>query len=321
MGKLAHPSFTERALPMFLRIVNGNRNLNTVVSHLMGSECIAVLNQKGGVGKTTSVVNIGSGLAMLGRSVLLVDLDPQGHLTASLGIQDPGLSVIDVLRGEASTGEAIVEKRMGVRSFRLAAFSPHGEGGGASPLSIHVLPGGTRLREAERTLAEVPGRELLLREALSEVESDYDMILIDCPPSLGLLTMNGLAAAREVYVPVQTEHLALRSFESLVGALEEVRERLNPQLEIGGVIATRFDGRKVLNRSVLAGLEKEFEPLLLRTVIRENIALAEAPRAGKDIFTYRPSSHGAQDYLELCKEILERGRRQGLMLLAAEGRS
>lgn len=260
----------------------------------------AFLNQKGGVGKTTSVANIGAGLAILGKKVLLVDLDPQGHLTTFLGIESTNdATVYDVLRGNAGAADAFVRQRLAARVTM---------DGQDSPLAMTVLPADLSLCDAEAALSLAPGRYALLRRALARVSPDFDHILIDCPPSLGLLSTNALVAASRVYIPIQAEFLAMESLESLLNWIESLMEERNPELKIGGLIATRFDGRKVLNRSVVASLAERFGIFFMSTMIRENIALAESPSVGKDIFAYRPKSHGAEDYLNLTLELLGQTR-------------
>lgn len=246
---------------------------------------IAIINQKGGVGKTTSVVNIGAGLARLGRSVMALDLDPQSHLTLSLGLDSgqgamPG--VYALMKGDASVRDVTVE---------------------ASGMS--VVPSTLDLSGLDIELADKPGREYALRDALKGVNG-FDYLLMDCPPTLGLLSLNALAAADEVYIPLQPEFLALQGMSRLIQSIRKVRERLNPDLVIGGVFATRFDRRKGLNNEVLSTLYGYFKEQLFKTVIRDNISLAEAPSYGKSIFDYKASSHGAEDYMKLCKEILGR---------------
>lgn len=262
------------------------------------TEIAAFLNQKGGVGKTTSVVNVGSGLTILGNNVLIVDLDPQGHLTTSLGIENKEINktIYDVLRGGVEPQESLVKKKLGAR------LSMNGRD---STLYVTVVPSNLDLAGGELVLSHSPERELLLKKAIDEIKNDFDYVLIDCPPSLGLLTTNALAAANKVYIPVQTESLALESLNNLQKTIETVIDRYNPDLEIGGLIATRFDGRKNLNRTVVEALKERFGSLFLESMIRENIVLAEAPSVGKDIFTYRPRSYGAADYLNLCQEILD----------------
>ena len=277
------------------------------------TEIAAFLNQKGGVGKTTSVVNIGSGLTILGKKVLIVDLDPQGHLTRSLGIETNGFNktIYDVLKGETSPRESMVDKKLGAR------LSVNGQD---SSLSLTVIPSRLDLADSAVELSRLAGAEHLLKKAVETVKNDYDYILIDCPPSLGLLTTNALTAANKVYIPVQTEYLALDSLNDLKKKIEWVISRYNPELTIGGLIATRFDGRKVLNRTVVERLKERFGSLFLEAMIRENIVLAEAPSFGKDIFTYRPRSYGAKDYLDLCLEIIDGSREtEGLFTVERGG--
>lgn len=262
------------------------------------TEIAAFLNQKGGVGKTTSVVNIGSGLTILGKNVLIVDLDPQGHLTVSLGIGNDDIknTVYDVMRGEVPAGDSFIKKELGAR------LSVNGR---ESRLALTIMPSNLDMTEAEMVLSQKSEREYLLKRAIEGIKDEFDYILFDCPPSLGLLTVNALAAAQKVFIPVQTEYLALESLTNLQNMIESVTSRFNHDLEIGGLIATRVDGRKVLNRTVVERLRERFGALFLESMIRENIVLAEAPGLGKDIFTYRPRSYGAEDYLNLCHEILD----------------
>lgn len=263
------------------------------------SERAAFLNQKGGVGKTTSVVNVGAGLTILGNRVLLVDLDPQGHLTSFLGIEQDEIryTIYDVLRGEVHPREAIITKPL---NARLCID------GQESQLSISVIPANIDFAEAELNLSNRANRKFLLRDAIAKVSSDYHYTLFDCSPSLGLLSINALVASSKVFIPIQTEFLALRSLEDLIEKIESIMVELNPDLVIGGLVATRFDGRKVLSRAIAQTLKERFGALLLATMIRENIVLAESPRFGKDIFSYRPRSYGAEDYMNLSLEIMGR---------------
>jgi chromosome partitioning protein len=249
---------------------------------------IAVTNQKGGVGKTTSVMNIGAGLARMGKRVLLVDMDPQAHLSYSLGIASHELenTLYEVLKGDTALDGSIVEL------------------GG-----MHVLPSNLDLSGAEVEFAAEAGREFLMKEALASV-ADYDYVFLDCPPSLGLLFLNALSAADEVYIALQAEFLALQGLSKLLETIEKVKKRLNPSLEISGVITTRYDARKVLNQEVAEKILDHFGPRVFKTFIRDNISLAEAPSFGKSIFEYKPSCHGAVDYMGLCREITKRSNGQ-----------
>jgi chromosome partitioning protein len=263
------------------------------------SNAAAFLNHKGGVGKTTSVINIGAGLAILGNRVLLVDLDPQGHLTRFLGIDRGGVrtTITDVMRGSTSAREATIACGLKAR-LHMA--------GQDNPLSISVIPATLEFADAETTLLRANRCEFLLKNAIAEVRDDFDTILFDCPPSLGLVSTNALVAAQTVFIPVQTEYLALHSLEDLLTRVESVTTRFNPDLEVGGLIATRFDGRKVLSRTIVQTMRERFGALLLDTMIRDNIVLAESPQYGKDIFSYRPRSFGAEDYLRLAEEVMDR---------------
>ncbi|HEU4365109.1 MAG TPA: ParA family protein, partial [Candidatus Krumholzibacteria bacterium] len=231
--------------------------------------------------------NVGAGLAILGNRVLLVDLDPQGHLTRFLGIE----------RGDVSARDAVIARPLKARMHM---------DGRESPMSMALIPASLDFADAEVLLARASDREHLLKRAMATISHDYDHILFDCSPSLGLISTNALVAARTVFIPVQTEFLALESLEDLLTRIESVRARLNPELEVGGMIATRFDGRKVLNRLVVETLRERYGALLMDTLIRDNIAVAESPRVGKDIFSYRPRSFGAEDYLNLSTEIMDR---------------
>jgi chromosome partitioning protein len=243
---------------------------------------ISLLNHKGGVGKTTSAINIGAGLVELGKKVLLLDLDPQANLTISLGIPRQKYTIYEALRGECD----------------LVPYT-HKPG-------MDIVTSSLDLSGAEMELINEAGREYILRELFNNVIDDYDFIIIDCPPSLGLLTLNALTSSRFVMIPLQTEFLAVQGLAKIKQVIDKVRFRLNKTLEIGGVIPTMFDNRRVLNRDVIEIIDKHFGEKVFKTRIRENVALAEAPAQRKDIFDYAPKSSGALDYLALCKEILAR---------------
>lgn len=248
-------------------------------------QIIALTNQKGGVGKTTCAINIGAGLNKLKQHVLLIDLDPQAHLTYSLGIPAHELknTVYELLRGTISLKETIIERN-----------------------GLSLVPSSLNLSGAEIEFSGLAGREFLLKETI-EGFKNFDYIFIDCPPSLSLLTLNALTTAQEVYIPLQTEFLALQGMTKLLEMIKIVKKRLNKDLEVTGIIATRFDSRKNLNREVVEKIKEYFGNKLFNTLIRDNISLAEAPSFGKSIFEYKSNSFGAKDYLSLCKEIIKRG--------------
>lgn len=246
---------------------------------------IAFSNQKGGTGKTTSTINTGAALALSGYRVLLIDLDPQANLTFSLGI--------NTLEVDKTIGTVLVD-----------ATIPHNlilDSG-----RLQLVPSTPNLHSIEADLYLKEDREFLLKKALINLEH-YDYILLDCPPSAGIFTKNALLAANEIFVPVQAEYLALQGMSQLLKTVEDIKRESNPGLKLGGIIATRYDQRKVLNREVIEKLQMHFGNLLFKTIIRENISLAEAPSFGMDIFTYRPNSSGAHDYLRLAAEVAERG--------------
>jgi chromosome partitioning protein len=248
---------------------------------------IALVNQKGGTGKTTSTINIGAGLVKLGKKVLLIDLDAQANLTYALGIKAHELNktVYELLKGEANIEEVLIDRN-----------------------GVKVIPASLELSGAELGLSGVAGREFLLKEVMSKEHSfkSFDYALIDCPPSLGLLTLNALIEASEVYIPIQTEFLAHQGVSMLLRTVDMIKNGLNKGLNITGVIGTRFDGRKKLNNEVVEKLRSHFGAKLFKTLIRDNVSLAEAPSFGMTIFEYKPQSNGAFDYLNLCKEILKR---------------
>lgn len=243
---------------------------------------ISLLNHKGGVGKTTSTINIGAGLVEQGKKVLLLDLDPQANLTLSLGIPRQKISIYESMRGEAELDPYNVRENLDVITSTLD------------------------LSGAEMELMNEAGREYILRELFAPLMEEYDYILIDCPPSLGLLTLNALTCSNFVLIPLQTEFLALQGLAKIKQIIDKVKFRLNRDLELGGVIATMYDSRKVLNRDVVETIVKHFGDKVFKTMIRDNVSLAEAPAQQKDIFSYSPRSIGADDYLNLSKEILAR---------------
>ena len=250
---------------------------------------IAVANQKGGVGKTTTAVNLSAALALCGKKVLLADVDPQGHATTSCGIgkKTLGATVYEVLIGEAKIGDAIVR-------------TPDGK--------PDVLPATVDLAGAELELTSLDSREFRLRNALNLVRGDYDYIIIDSPPALGLLNLNGLVAADAVLVPLQTEFFALDGLSQLMATIRLVRRGPNPALDLEGVLLTMYNSQLNLTNQVAAEVKKFFPHKVFKTVIPRTVRLSEAPGFGQDIFEYDRRSQGADAYMELAKEILKNDR-------------
>lgn len=252
------------------------------------SRIIAVVNQKGGVGKTTTAVNLAAGLAEIGRRVLLVDLDPQGNATMASGVdkREAHPANCEVLLGEVPTRDAIISTRGG----------------------YDLLPSNTDLIAAEMQLMDLPERESRLKQALAQIAGDYSHILIDCPPSLSLLTLNALAVANAVLIPMQCEYFALEGIAALSDTLDAVRRRLNPGLEIEGIVRTMYDVRNGLTGAVSTELLRHYGDTVYRTVIPRNIRLAEAPSHGQSIIEYDRNSRGGIAYLGLAGELIGRER-------------
>ncbi len=252
---------------------------------------IAVINQKGGSGKTTTVVNVGAAMAQAGHKVLLVDLDPQAHTTIHLGFEPfkPEKSIYDVLINETLIDDVIIATHV---------------------KNLLLLPAKIELASAEIEMVNTIGREIVLREALKKSKENPEYILIDCPPSLGLLTLNALTTASEVIIPIQAEFFALEGLTKLVQTIQIVTERINPATHISGVLITMFDKRKNICREVAEKTVNHFGEKVFRTKIRENVKLAEAPSFGQTIFEFAPNSHGAEDYKKLTREILMGGKHE-----------
>jgi chromosome partitioning protein len=256
-------------------------------------QTIACANQKGGVGKTTTVVNLGSYLALAGERVLIVDLDPQGNATSGLGL--------DRLSIERSIYDAVIDGA-NLRELTVSGPVPH----------LDVVPSSIALAGAEVELAPLEGRERRLDRLLADVTAGYDYILIDCPPSLGLLTVNALTAADSVLIPLQCEYYALEGLTQLLATLDLVRDHLNPDLAVKGVVLTMFDGRTKLSADVAAEVRRHLADRVFKTVIPRNVRLSEAPSHGQPISSYSPDSTGALAYAALAVELRTRDGRDGM---------
>ena len=248
---------------------------------------IAVANQKGGVGKTTTSVNLAASLAQIGNRVLLVDMDPQGNATMSSGIEKNGLglSVLDLLLEEASLSECLVE---------------------SIPGKFSVLPANSDLTAAEVELIEVEGKEKRLKEGLYQGEASFDFVLIDCPPSLNMLTVNAMVACDSILITMQCEYFALEGLSALLNTIRRINETVNPDLEIEGILRTMYDPRNSLTTEVSEQLFSHFGDLVYRTVIPRNVRLAEAPSHGEPGIVYDRYSRGARAYMALAEEFTRR---------------
>lgn len=250
------------------------------------SRTIAIVNQKGGVGKTTTALNLGAYLALMGKFVLLVDIDPQANATSSLGVDHHNL--------EKGIYHTLVESI----SFRDIIKGTHHAG-------YKVAPATADLAGARVELVSLDNREFKLRDAMLEVKHDYDYILIDCPPSLDLLTINGLVAADEVMIPVQAEYLALEGLGQLLNTINLIKDNLKPELNILGAVLTMYDKRNKLSAQVLNELNLHFPYKVFKTIVPRNVRLTEAPSFGQTILAYDPHSAGGRAYEELARELIE----------------
>ena len=248
---------------------------------------ICIANQKGGVGKTTTAVNLAACLAEEGRRTLLVDMDPQGNASSGLGVRAGDKTVYEALLGECAL-ESTVSK--------------------TKQPNLFVSPSDIRLAGAELELANLSRREYRMRAALEAMRDNYDFILIDCPPSLGLLTVNALTAAQSILIPIQCEYYALEGVTALMNTVQRVKRGLNPRLEIEGVLLTMLDGRTNLGLQVVAEVKKHFKHKVFKTTMPRNVRLGEAPSHGLPIHRYDPRSTGAEAYRALAREVLDRNR-------------
>ncbi len=252
---------------------------------------IVVANQKGGVGKTTTAVNLSAAMAAQGKKVLLVDMDPQANATSGIGIEkdDERDSVYELLLSEARIRDCIIPK---VRK------------------NLSVIPSSVNLAAAELELSQVPQKELILKKKLDTVSKQYDFILIDCPPSLNVLTINSMCAADSVLIPIQCEYYALEGLSQLLYTIRLVTERMNSKLEVEGVLFTMFDGRTNLSQQVVENVRDNLNLRIYKNVIPRNVRLAEAPSYGLPITEYDPRSTGAEAYTKLAKEVIKNNRKK-----------
>jgi chromosome partitioning protein len=254
-------------------------------SSIMGRVYVFV-NQKGGVGKTTSAINLGAYIAEAGKSVLLVDFDSQANLSGGIGVENAVPGIYELISGAASPGQVI--RKTGISG-------------------LSVIPASIDLSGAAVELIEQEERDFFLKKALEPVRNSYDFILIDCPPSLGVLTLNGLVAADAVLIPMQCEYFAMEGLSLLIQTIKRIQKNLNPDLRIGGIFFTMYDQRTRLAQEVVKQVTVYFKDRVFRTIIPRNVRLSEAPSHGMAISRYDPSCAGAQSYKSLAKEVIERG--------------
>ena len=249
-------------------------------------KCIVFVNQKGGVGKTTSCINIGAYIALAGKKVLLVDFDSQGNMSSGVGVSKDKPTIYELLAGQVSAQDAVKK---------------------SSVEGLDVISASIDLSGAAIELVDQENREFFLKNALTPLKSLYDYILIDCPPSLGLLTLNGLAAADSVLVPMQCEYFALEGITLLLKSVDKVQKSINPNLVIGGIFFTMYDSRTRLAQDVVMQVKSYFRDVVFSTIIPRNVRLSEAPSRGLPICSYDPECNGAKSYAKLAEEVMKRG--------------
>lgn len=255
---------------------------------------VAIANQKGGVGKTTTAINLAVYLGKLGKRILLVDLDPQSNLTSGIGFVSNEDSINPIYEGLSKSIYDVLDGKANVKEvFVVTKYE-----------NVHLIPASIDLAGAEIELVNTMSRETILKNALEEVKPEYDYIFIDCPPSLGLLTVNALVASSQVFIPVQCEYFALEGLGQLINTIKLIKKRLNSTLEIGGVIMTMYDIRTNLSKQVANELTKFFGGKVFKTIVPRNVRLSEAPSHGKAIIEYDPRSQGALAYESLAREII-----------------
>ena len=248
----------------------------------MAAKIVSVINQKGGTGKTTTTINLGSALSKLGKKILLVDLDPQANLTYSLGLEDQAGTMADVFSGTKSLREILTSRN-----------------------GLTVAPGSNELVDIEISLVTQPQRESFLKNILAEAKG-YDYILVDCPPSLSLLTVNALAASDEVLIPLQMEVLTLQGLGQILATVAQIRSTFNARLKVKGIVVVMFDKRRKLSSEIQDYLQQNIDEKIFTARIRLNVKLAEAPSFGKSVLDYDSSSNGARDYMALAEEFLKK---------------